>query len=193
MKNITIFCASSPLVAQKYTDDAQQVTRLLCEAGCRIVYGGGSEGLMGAVADEVLRQGGEITGVIPDFMVSVEWQHKDVSDMRLTKTMSERKQMMVEMSDAILALPGSTGTLDELFEALSDKKLGLHGKPIVLLNTAGFYNNLVAQLQLMVSENFMAQRHLDCLALAATPQEACRLCLTLPTKQATLKSAAMSR
>lgn len=190
MKKVCIFCASSSLVPQTYIDEAHSVARLLVQNGCSIVYGGGSLGLMGAVADEALRLGGEVIGVIPDFMVDVEWQHKGVADMRRTQTMSERKQMMIEISDAILVLPGSTGTMDELFEAVSDKKLGLHGKPIVLLNTLGFYDHTLAQMQRMVDEQFMSQRHMDCISVAPTPEEACRLCLTLEQSRSSLLAAA---
>ena len=107
-----------------------------------------------------------MTGVIPRFMVEVEWQHKEVTDMRHTDDMSQRKQMMIRISDAIIVLPGSTGTMDELFEAVSDKKLGLHNKPIVLLNSDGFFDATMAQLHLMVEKKFMTRRHLEVLSEA---------------------------
>lgn len=166
MRKACVFCASSGLVPQYYIDEARSLGERLVAEGWGIVYGGGSTGLMGAVADGALDAGGSVTGVIPRFMVEVEWQHKGVADMRLTDDMSQRKQMMIAMSDAIIVLPGSTGTMDELFEAMADKKLGLHNKPIALLNSNGFFDPTLAQLRLMVEQNFMTQRHLDVLSPA---------------------------
>lgn len=168
MRKACVFCASSGLVPRYYIDEARQLGERLAAEGWGLVYGGGSTGLMGAVADGALSAGGSVTGVIPRFMVEVEWQHKGVADMRLTDTMSERKRIMVDISDAIIVLPGSTGTLDELFEVVADKKLGLHNKPIALLNSNGFYDNTLAQLRLMVDQNFMTQRHLDVLSPATS-------------------------
>lgn len=172
MKRACIFCASSPKVPQVYFAAATRLAELLAEAGWGLVYGGGSIGLMGAVADAVMARGGEVTGVIPKFMVDVEWQHDGVKDMRQTVSMAERKRMMIDLSDAIVALPGSTGTMDEFFEAMADEKLGLYSKPLVLLNTDGFFDHTVAQLERMVRENFMTRRHMDVLTVARTPEEA---------------------
>lgn len=166
MKKACVFCASSELVPKYYVDEARRLGDRLVDEGWGLVYGGGSTGLMGAVADAVLDRGGEVTGVIPRFMVEVEWQHKGVTDMRHTDDMSQRKQMMIRISDAIIVLPGSTGTMDELFEAVSDKKLGLHNKPIVLLNSDGFFDATMAQLHLMVEKKFMTRRHLEVLSEA---------------------------
>ena len=166
MKKACVFCASSELVPKYYVDEARRLGERLADEGWGLVYGGGSTGLMGAVADAVLERGGEVTGVIPRFMVEVEWQHKGVTDMRHTDDMSQRKQMMIRISDAIIVLPGSTGTMDELFEAVSDKKLGLHNKPIVLLNSDGFFDATMAQLHLMVEKKFMTRRHLEVLSEA---------------------------
>ena len=166
MKKACVFCASSELVPKYYVDEARRLGERLVDEGWGLVYGGGSTGLMGAVADAVLDRGGEVTGVIPRFMVEVEWQHKGVTDMRHTDDMSQRKQMMIRISEAIIVLPGSTGTMDELFEAVSDKKLGLHNKPIVLLNSDGFFDATMAQLHLMVEKKFMTRRHLEVLSEA---------------------------
>ncbi len=171
-KRATIFCASSPKIRQIFFDEARQLTSMLVDNNYGIVYGGGSVGLMGCVADEALRMGGEVIGIIPKFMVEVEWQHKGVSDMRLTQTMAQRKQMLIDLADVIVILPGSTGTMDELFDAMADKKLGLIQKPIVILNTDGFYDALKVQLQKMVSENFMNQCHLDTVYFATSPADA---------------------
>ena len=171
-KRVCIFCASSAKIPNKYTEAAAELADLLVSDGWGIVYGGGSVGLMGTIADTALRKGGEVIGVIPTFMVEVEWEHKGVKDMRQTVTMAERKHMMMELSDAILVLPGSTGTMDEFFEAMADKKLGLHNKPLVLLNTDGFYDPTIKQLHHMVEDGFMTERHLSVLNIARTPIEA---------------------
>ena len=176
MKRICIFCASSPRIPQIYFDDARRLAELMAERGYEMVYGGGGVGLMGTMADVMLEHNAGVVGVIPKFMVEVEWQHKGVKEMHLTETMSERKQMMIKMSDAIITLPGSTGTLDELFEAASDKKLGLINKPLVILNTNGFYDSQIVLLQRMVDENFMADVHLRKISVANTPEEAINLC-----------------
>lgn len=171
MKRATIFCASSPKAPQIYFDEAAQLTQLLVQQGYGIVYGGGSKGLMGIVADTALQMGAPVTGIIPQFMVDVEWQHKGVADMRLVDTMAERKKQLIELADAIIILPGSTGTMDELFDAMADKKLGLLHKPIAILNTNRFYNHLREQLKLMVKEHFMNENHLRTVFFADTPEE----------------------
>lgn len=124
MQNITIYCASSPAVPQKYFDAAAAATRILVEAGYGILYGGGATGLMGCVADTVLACGGHIKGIIPRFMIDVEWEHKGVKDMVHVSTMHARKELLIKDTSAVLALPGGNGTLEELYEVLSLKKTG---------------------------------------------------------------------
>lgn len=172
MKSVCYFCASSPKIPQVYFDEAKALTQSLVNAGYGVVYGGGSQGLMGIVADTALALGAPVTGIIPKFMVDVEWQHKGVKDMRLTSTMAERKRLLIDLSDAIVILPGSTGTMDELFDAMADKKLGLLWKPIVILNTNHFYDHLRSQLERMVEENFMSAKHLRTVFFASSPSEA---------------------
>ena len=191
MKRVCVFCSSSPKIPQVYFDAAKELANSLVKANYGLVYGGGSVGLMGCLADEFIKLNGEVIGVIPDFMVEVEWQHQGVKDMRKTKTMSERKKMMVDLSDAVIALPGSTGTLDELFEVMSDKKLGLLHKPLILLNTNHFYDHLIAQLQIMVDESFMRQTHMDRMFVANTPQEAVEHCSFVDQEPLQLTDAAV--
>lgn len=169
---IGVFCASSPRIPQVYFDETAEVTRLLAEAGCSFSYGGGGVGLMGCVADTALSVGAKITGVIPKFMIEVEWGRSGLTDMIITDDMSSRKQKIISMSDAILVLAGSTGTMDELFEALADKKLGLIWKPIVVLNTNGFYTPLKEQLERMAKEGFMTEKHLRAVYFAENAKEA---------------------
>lgn len=189
MRKACVFCASSTKVPQYYLDEATALGERLVAEGWGLVYGGGSVGLMGAVADAMLAKGGEVVGVIPHFMKEVEWDHKGVADMRLTDTMSERKQMMISMSDAIIVLPGSTGTLDELFEAVSDKKLGLLSQPIVLLNSDGFYDHTIAQLKLMVDKQFMTQKHMDVLCEAKSIDEVIQIINAAPAVPVSLTDA----
>ena len=189
MRKACVFCASSTKVSQYYIDEAAALGKRLVAEGWGMVYGGGSVGLMGAVADAMLAVGGEVVGVIPHFMKEVEWDHKGVADMRLTDTMSERKQMMISMSDAIIVLPGSTGTLDELFEAVSDKKLGILSQPIVLLNSDGFYDHTLAQLRVMVEKQFMTQKHMDVLSEAKSIDDVVRLINEAPASVGNLTDA----
>lgn len=190
-KRATVFCASSPRIPQCYFDDAAELAELLVRQGYDIVYGGGSVGLMGCVADKALSIGGTVIGVIPRFMVDVEWQHKGVADMRLTETMAERKKMLIELADVIIVLPGSTGTLDELFDSASQKKLGLIGVPIVVLNTNHFYDNMQLQLRRMVDEGFMTDKHLQTIYFASTPGEVIEFLQVAKNVMSDLKDAAV--
>jgi uncharacterized protein (TIGR00730 family) len=176
-KRVCIFCAASDKIPQVFFNETERLTRLLVDNRFGIVYGGGSIGLMGQVAKTTLELNGDIIGVIPQFMMDVEWGNPDVTDMRITETMAERKRLLIDLADAIIVLPGSTGTMDELFDALSDKKLGLLWKPIVILNTNGFYNGLKNQLQTMVDYKFMTHKHLSAVTFVDTPEEALQRCI----------------
>ncbi len=171
MNKIAVFCASSPKVPKIYFDAAREVSAALVKARYGIIYGGGAVGLMGAVADEALKHKGVITGIIPRFMVDVEWEHKDVEDMIHVETMHKRKELMVQRSDGILALPGGTGTLEELFEVMSLKKLGQYPHPIVVLNTNGYYNGLLQLTRKMVEEKFMRPVHNEMWSIVDHPEE----------------------
>lgn len=159
MKDICVFCASSAKVDQSYTDEAIKLGQVLVKNGYALKYGGGAVGLMGSIANTVLEQGGHVTGVIPHFMVEVEWEHKGVNNMIHVDTMAQRKELMIKDVEAIVVLPGSTGTLEELFEVLSLKKLGQFTKPVILINTNGFFNPLLEMLKKMIDENFMRKEH----------------------------------
>jgi uncharacterized protein (TIGR00730 family) len=136
-----------------------------------VVYGGGGIGLMGKLADAVIKGGGRITGVIPTFMKDEGWDHASVSDMILTVDMGERKKMMFSMADAIVALPGGVGTLEELTEAMTLKQLGIYKGPIIILNTMDFYKSLIEFLEHMVSGNFLRYEHKGMWEIADTPEE----------------------
>jgi uncharacterized protein (TIGR00730 family) len=171
MKNITVFCAASPKVPEIYFDAARKVSAALISAGFGIIYGGGAVGLMGAVANEALKHNGQITGVIPRFMVEVEWEHKDVEDMIHVETMHKRKELMVRRSSGVVVLPGGTGTLEELFEVMSLKKLGQYPHPIVVLNTGGYYDGLLQLTNKMVQEKFMRPIHNEMWTIVDNPAE----------------------
>ncbi len=163
MKNILIYCGSSAGHNEVYKTTATLVGKTLANQGLTLVYGGGSVGLMGTVADAILANGGEAIGVIPSFMEPWEVQHKGLTECIVTDTMHTRKQLMAEKSDAVIALPGGWGTLDELFEILTWRQLGLHKMPVGILNTNGFYDPMLVMLEKMVSEGFVKQANLDML------------------------------
>jgi uncharacterized protein (TIGR00730 family) len=168
---ICIFASSSSRIRTEYADAASALGSLLARAGMGVVYGGGGIGLMGKVADAVLENGGTITGVIPSFMVEEGWDHSDVKDMIHTPDMGERKKTMFEMADAIVALPGGVGTLEELTEAMTLKQLGLYKGPIIILNTLNFYSSLIDFLEHMVKGNFLRYEHKGMWEIASTPED----------------------
>lgn len=161
MKKICVYCASSSKVNSEYVETARKLGKILAENNIELVYGGGSVGLMGVLADSVLENGGRVTGVIPRFMVEVEWQHDGLTELILTESMHERKEKMAELADAVVALPGGCGTLEELLEIITWKQLGIHSLPIVIVNVNGYYNHLLAQFQQAANELFMRPEHLQ--------------------------------
>ena len=168
---ICVFASSSSRIDSEYAIAATRLGSLLAEAGMEVVYGGGGIGLMGKLADAVIKGGGRITGVIPSFMKDEGWDHASVSDMILTVDMGERKKMMFSMADAIVALPGGVGTLEELTEAMTLKQLGIYKGPIIILNTMDFYKSLIDFLEHMVSGNFLRYEHKGMWEIANTPEE----------------------
>jgi len=158
--NLTVFCASSNTIPKKYFEQTRQLAKGLVNQNITAVYGGGSTGLMGCLADTMLEQGGELIGIIPEFMKKWERNHLGVQEMIFTETMQERKAILLEKGDALLILPGGVGTLDELFEALTLKRLQRFNKPIFVLNYNGFYDALETLLQRFLDENFMSEGHM---------------------------------
>jgi uncharacterized protein (TIGR00730 family) len=157
---ICVYCASSEHCDRIYHDAARALGHTLAEAGCTVVYGGGASGLMGALANGALDAGGEVIGIIPRFMTEVEWQHPRVRNLEVVEDMRERKHRLLTGSDAVIALPGGCGTLEELFEALTLKRLGLYLNPIVLLNTNDFYTPLQTFMEQVIEQRFMNPEHL---------------------------------
>ena len=170
--NVCVFCASSANIDSRYLQAARDLGALLAREGWRCVNGGGAVGLMGAVTDGALDAGGEVTGVIPKFMVDNGWCYDRLEDVIITADMHQRKHMMSDMADAVIALPGGVGTLEELLETLTWRQLGLVKVPIIILNTLGYYDALLDMLCHAIDEGFMKTSHAQLWQVAATPQEA---------------------
>jgi len=160
-RRILVFCASSGSCEPHFHDAAEALGRNIARAGHTVVYGGGAVGSMGAVADGALAEGGAVVGIIPRFMRELEWAHSNLTELHLVEDMQQRKRDMLASSDAIVTLPGGSGTFEELFEALTSKRLGLFPNPIVILNQFGFYDPLFKLLESSVSERFMNESHLE--------------------------------
>ncbi len=169
MKRVLVFCGSSPGRSPEYAERASELGRVIASRELEIVYGGASVGLMGALADAALAAGGTVIGVIPTRLVEREIAHAGLTKLHVVETMHERKALMAELSDAVIALPGGTGTLDELFELFTWKQLGLHRKPIGLLDVAGYWQPLLAFLEHAVNERFLQAQHLETLLVARDP------------------------
>jgi len=170
--NVCVFCASSANIDARYLEAARELGQLLAQGGWHCVNGGGAVGLMGAVTDGTLDAGGEVTGVIPKFMVDNGWCYDRLEDVVITADMHQRKQMMSEMASAVIALPGGVGTLEELLETLTWRQLGLVKVPVIILNTMGYYDALLAMLQHAITEGFMKPSHAQLWQVAATPAQA---------------------
>lgn len=168
---ICVYCASSDQIDQKYFDATVTLAKDLVKNNIEVVYGGGATGLMGKLADIVLEEGGKIKGIMPQFMNEVEWAHRGVTDFEFTETMHERKAKFLEGIDGLITLAGGCGTLEELLEALTLKRLGQFTKPIVILNTDGYYDPLKAMLERCVEERFMKDRHLEMWDFVTQPEE----------------------
>ena len=178
--SVCVYSASSTKINPVYFKAAEELGGLLAEHHIRLINGAGSIGLMRAVADAVLKNGGEVTGVIPRFMVEQNWQHTGLTELIEVESMHERKQKMANLSDGIIALPGGCGTLEELLEIITWKQLGLYLNPIIILNVNGFFDPLLEMLGKAIDENFMRQQHGDIWKVAQTPEEALRLLYETP-------------
>ena len=185
--SVCVYCASITKIDSDYFEAARELGTLLGQRHIRLINGAGGIGLMSATADAVLAAGGEVTGVIPHFMVEQGWQHKGLTEMIEVENMHQRKQKMADLSDAVIALPGGCGTLEELLEIITWKQLGLYLNPIVILNTNGFFDPLLAMLQRAMDENFMRQQHGAIWHVASTPQEAVELIHTIPVWDSSIR------
>lgn len=165
MKSITVFCASSPGTDEIFAVEAANLGNLLARKKIELVFGGARVGLMGVLADAVLEEGGKVTGVLPVFLEQKEVAHRNLTQLILVESMHERKLKMHELSDGVIALPGGWGTMEELFEMLTWSQLGLHQKPIGLLNINGFYDELVSMIEKMVHKGFLTEQSLELLLI----------------------------
>jgi uncharacterized protein (TIGR00730 family) len=161
MKNIAVYCGSSPGFSNDYSLAAKSAAAYFAKNNLILVYGAGSVGLMGVIANKILADGGKVIGVIPQFLMDLEVGHKSLTELHITQNMHERKMKMCELSDGFIALPGGFGTLDELFEILTWSQLGLHEAPIGILNTNGFFDPLLAMVEVMVKEGFLKKENQD--------------------------------
>ena len=169
MERICVFCGASPGARPEYRAATAELARLLVAEGIGVVYGGGGVGLMGALADAVLAEGGQITGVIPRSLVDREIAHRDVRDMRVVGSMHERKALMADLAGGFVALPGGIGTLEELFEVYTWAQLGLHQKPCALLNVEGYYDAVADFLGHAVAERFLREETRELLMVESDP------------------------
>lgn len=180
INSVCVYSASSTKIDSIYFETARELGTLLARSGVRVVNGAGNMGLMAAVSDAALAAGGRVTGVIPRFMVEQGWHHKGLTELIEVGTMHERKQKMADLSDAVIALPGGCGTLEELLEVITWKQLGLYLKPIVILNVKGYYDPLLEMFGRAAEEHFMGARHMDIWRVARTAQEAWELVQSTP-------------
>jgi uncharacterized protein (TIGR00730 family) len=168
-KRILVYCGSSKGHNPVYEQEAKKLVHALKRYDCELIFGAGSVGLMGVLADEYLKIGGQCVGVIPSFMEPWEVKHTGIQECFVTESMHARKQLMANRADGVIALPGGFGTLDELFEMLTWKQLDLHQMPISILNTNGYYDHLFAQMQHMVDEGFLKMPNLEALQVEQDP------------------------
>lgn len=180
IKRVAVYAASSSQVSSEYIDAAAELGRTLAAEGIEIVYGAGKVGLMGALADAALYAGGKVTGVIPQFMVDNGWCREKLTNLIVTPDMHTRKEKIVSLADATIALPGGVGTLEELMEIITWKQLGLYANPIVILNTRGYFNPLKEMLERAVEEKFMREIHRNLWSIADTPRQAADLIRNTP-------------
>ncbi|MDH6341826.1 uncharacterized protein (TIGR00730 family) [Parabacteroides sp. PFB2-12] len=190
IKTVCVYCASSTQIDPVYFEAADRLGELLGRQELRVVNGAGSIGLMRAVSDATLKAGGTVTGVIPHFMVKENWHHPHLTEMIEVETMHQRKQTMADLSDAVIALPGGCGTLEELLEIITWKQLGLYQHPIVILNTNHYFAPLITMLQRAVDEQFMRPQHQAMWAVAETPEEAVDLIYSMPLWDKSLRKIA---
>ena len=171
IRTVCVYCASSDHCRPIFLESAYSLGNILAKESIDIVYGGGSTGLMGRLADGAIAGNGHVRGIIPQFMQNLEWGHKGISILEEVEDMHTRKFLMIRKSDGIVALPGGCGTLEELLEAITWKRLGLAHQPIIIVNIDGFYDPLITMLQSTVDEQFMRPEHLNMWHVVNTVEE----------------------
>ena len=171
MQTVCVYCASSTQIKDSFFQAAEELAKTLMEANFALVYGAGATGLMGRLADTMLQYGGTVTGVIPRFMHQQAWHHSRLSSLIITETMHERKEIMAKMADAVVALPGGCGTMEELLEIITWKQLGIFTNPVVIVNTDNYFDPLIKMLQNAISEKFMGEIHANIWTVVSSPNE----------------------
>jgi uncharacterized protein (TIGR00730 family) len=177
---VCVYCASSQKCDAAYLEAAERLGRHLALNQATLVYGGGGAGAMARLAEGALSAGGTAIGILPQFMLDLEWGHKELTELHIVDDMRERKHRMIDGADAVVALAGGCGTLEELFEAITLKRLGLYLGPIVLVNTLGFYDRVVATLDHCISEHFMDERHRGIWIVVNEPEDVVNAIQTAP-------------
>lgn len=177
LRQICVFCASAFGTEPAYLQEAQLLGQSIARSGCGVVYGGAKVGLMGAVADSALAEGGEVIGVLPEALSGREIAHAGLTELHMVGTMHERKALMASRADAFVILPGGFGTFDEFMEILTWAQLRIHSKPIVLINTLGYYDGLLQFLDHAVHQGFLKQKNKDLLLVAKNAEEAVAIAL----------------
>ncbi len=158
IQSLAVFCGSKNGTNKLYTQHAAELGKLLAENNIRLIYGGGSAGIMGTIADNVMQYGGKVTGIIPKILMEWEVQHKHITELIVSEDMHIRKKTLYDLCDAALILPGGFGTLDELFEIVTWNQLSIHDKPVFILNTDDFYKHLILHMQKMREEEFLYEK-----------------------------------
>lgn len=180
LHSVAIYCASSNKIRPSYIDAAERLGAEFAKHGLRLIYGDGGIGLMAAAARGALSEGGEVIGVIPQFMVDQGWNNPNSTQTIITQTMHERKATICDMADAMVALPGGIGTFEELLECLTWKQLGLHNCPVVILNTDGYYDRLLSCIEYMIEEQMMRPIHRDMFIVVSQPEDVIQAILSSP-------------
>jgi uncharacterized protein (TIGR00730 family) len=193
IRTVCVYCASSEKSPPVYHEAATRLGRELASHGLGIVYGGGAIGSMGRVANAALECGGRVLGVLPRFMDDLEWGHRGLTELRIVADIHERKRLMLELSDAVVALPGGCGTLEELFEAITWKRLGLYLKPIVMVNIAGFFDPCIQLLSRCIADRFMDERHAAMWSVVSEPEAALDALFSAPEWSVTTRNFAVQK
>jgi uncharacterized protein (TIGR00730 family) len=192
-RSVCVYCASSQACDALFHETAHRLGGLLAKAGWAVVYGGGRSGSMGALAEGALAAGGRVVGVIPRFMRDLEWGHEELTELHVVEDMRTRKHEMLTRASAVIALAGGTGTLEELLEAMTLKRLGLFLGPIVLVNTRGYYEPLLAQLASAIDGRFMDNRHDGLWSVVTEPEAVLRAIETAPVWHSSNRDFAVAR
>ncbi len=192
LKRICVFAASSPGIAEVFLEHGEAMARIMAEKNIEMVYGAGSKGIMGRMADTLLSAGGRVTGIIPGFMLPMGWAHDHLTQMIVVENMARRKQLMIENVDAVIAMPGGIGTLEELTEVLTLKQLGQFTAPVVILNTEKYYDTLTELFAQMTEKHFMRDMHRRLWVMVNKPEEVIDAILSSPAwDSSALKHAAV--